>query len=71
MLTEKIVTQYYEDGSFNELPQLITGRWGHGCSSYVDVKGNIVSISTISSKTELELLYNICLGSVGDWWILW
>ena len=38
---EKKVTQYKEDGSFNELPQLITGRYSHGCASYVDSNENI------------------------------
>ena len=48
---EKIVTQYYEDGSFNELPQLITGRYWHGCSSYVDGNGNVVSIISLSRQS--------------------
>ena len=50
--TEKTVTQYYEDGSFNELPQLITGRYYHGCSSYVDGNGNIVSIISLSRSRQ-------------------
>ena len=45
--TEKIVIQYFEDGSFKELPKLITGRSNHGCTSYVDGLENIVSIISI------------------------
>ena len=40
--TMKKVTQYNEDGLHKELPELITGRRYHGCSSYVNSDKNIV-----------------------------
>ena len=43
--TKRKVTQYNEDGQHKELPELITGRRYHGCSSYVDSDNNIVSNS--------------------------
>ena len=41
--TMQKVTEYNEDGQAKELPQLIRGRRNHGCSSYSDKVGNIVS----------------------------
>ena len=38
----KTVTQYSENGDANELPELITERGGHGCSSYTDSNNNMV-----------------------------
>ena len=38
----KTVTDYEEDGTAMELPQLITGRSRHGCSSYMDSDNNMV-----------------------------
>ena len=37
------VTEYNEDGKSKELKPLITGRMWHGCSSFIDKDGNIVS----------------------------
>ena len=45
------VTEYNEDGQAKELPQLITGRYNHGCSSYIDKDGNIVTPDNISHLT--------------------
>ena len=42
--TRTMVTEYNEDGFIRELPQLITGRYDHGCSSYVDSQQNDVII---------------------------
>ena len=36
------VTEYNEDRLHKELPELITGRRYHGCSSFVDSDMNIV-----------------------------
>ena len=44
---EKKVTEYNEDGQSKELPQLMTGRKLHGCSSYVDKDDNIVTTDKI------------------------
>ena len=41
--TIRKVTEYNEDGQAKDLPQLIRGRRNHGCSSYSDKVGNIVS----------------------------
>ena len=46
--TWKTVTEYKEDGTYKELPKLITGRWFHGCASYIDTDQNIVNIISIS-----------------------
>ena len=40
--SERTVTQYKEDGDHTEMPQLVTGRLNHGCSSYTDSDNNIV-----------------------------
>ena len=45
--TLRKVTEYNEDGKSKELPQLITGRDRHGCSSYSDIDGNIVTTDKI------------------------
>ena len=39
---ERIVTEQNEDGFYRKLPELNTGRYGHGCSSYLDDDFNIV-----------------------------
>ena len=44
---ERTVTEYNEDGQSKVLPQLMTGRLYHGCSSYVDKDGNIVTTDKI------------------------
>ena len=49
--TMRKVTEYNEDGNSKELPQLITGRWNHGCSSYVDKDDKIVSTDKIYNLT--------------------
>ena len=41
------VAEYNEDGQHKELPQLITGRDGHGCSSYMNKDDNIVTTDKI------------------------
>ena len=41
--TNKLVTQYFEDGSHKELKQLNYARVGHGCSYYVDANQNKVN----------------------------
>ena len=46
--TLRKVTEYNEDGKSKELPQLITGRDRHGCSSYSDIDGNIVTTDKVS-----------------------
>ena len=46
--TERKVTQYNEDGQHKELPELISGRYEHGCSSFVDSSSYIVSNSYTS-----------------------
>ena len=40
----KKVSQYNEDGQHTELPELITRRYLHGCSSYIDSDNNIVKV---------------------------
>ena len=40
----RTVTQYKEDGDYTQMPQLITGRYYHGCSSYTDSDSNMVRI---------------------------
>ena len=65
--TMKIVTQYYEDGSFNELPQLITGRYWHGCSSYVDGNGNIVSKESFQCHDRVDTIFVQVLLVTAGW----
>ena len=40
--SKTLVTQYWEDGSYEILPDLNNGRFSHGCSSYIDNDNNIV-----------------------------
>ena len=43
------VTEYTEVGHMKELPQLITGRFRHGCAAYVDNDSNIVTINLFNN----------------------
>ena len=49
--TKRTVTEYKEDGDHAEMPPLITGRYNHGCSSFMDSDNNMVRI--ISNIHEL------------------
>ena len=42
----KKVYQYNREGYYKEMPDLITSRRGHGCSSYRDDDNNIVLLVT-------------------------
>ena len=39
-----IVTEYNEAGWVRDLPPLLTARWRHGCSYFVNDKGTKVDI---------------------------
>ena len=40
------VDVYNIDGWSRELPQLNTGRWGHGCGQYINTNDKIVNYTT-------------------------
>ena len=53
-------TEMRMNGSSTELPELITGRHGHGCASYADEYGNKVIITLLHDSlghNMLPLLY--------------
>ena len=62
--TMREVTEYSEDGQHKELPQLVTERHSHGCSSYVDTDGNIVK-TCINCQAKVQVqsqsLSRLCL----------
>ena len=37
------VVRYNEDGFVEDLPQLISGRWSHACSSFTNSRGEKVN----------------------------
>ena len=43
--TMRTVTEYSEGGRYDVFPELRTGRWGHGCSSYVS--NNNMQVTTL------------------------
>ena len=45
--TSQMVSRYDLQGWVEDLPQLIEGRYGHGCGSYIRVDGTQVSIDSI------------------------
>ena len=45
--TQHMVSRYDMMGWVEDLPQLIEGRWDHGCGSYLRVDGTQVSIDSI------------------------
>ena len=63
--TKRKVTEYREDGQTKELPQLITGRQNHGCSSYVDNDYNNVK----ATLPHLIFIKLFGLGFVGNCWL--
>ena len=41
--TRKTVTKYDKNGFMEDLPSLNTGRWDHGCGTYLDSNSQNVS----------------------------
>ena len=62
--TQARVTQFWEDGSNKNLPELNFPRFYHGCSSYVDSDNNIVS-----RVLKVHKIVIIVPGVVGHCWI--
>ena len=40
------VSEYSEDGYLRDLPQLLQGRWDHGCSYFKNDEGTKVDIDS-------------------------
>ena len=58
--TMKKVSQYNENEQHNVLPELITGRQEHGCSSYVNINNNIVTALFNSDNSCNIVLTRFC-----------
>ena len=55
------VVRYNEDGFVEDLPELITGRFSHACSWYIDSQDKMVKRT---QRTEFSISY---LGVSGGW----
>ena len=62
--TQARVTQFWQDGSNKNLPELNFARFYHGCSSYVDSDNNIVSRVLKVYKIVIKL-YQVLLVTAG------
>jgi hypothetical protein len=45
--TKQVVSRYGMDGFIEDLPQLVVGRYDHGCGSYLRLDGTQVSIGCV------------------------
>ena len=59
----RMVTKYSKQGQSEDLPQLQTGRYHLGCSSYTDSNGNQVRMPDISITDKKIFCHS---GSLGD-----
>ena len=57
--TEPLVARYDRMGWVEDLPQLIEGRYNHGCGSYLRVSGTQVSIDSVVYSCEC-----VCTGGL-------
>jgi len=60
------VTMYNLTGNFWELPQLNTGRWNHGCGSYIRGE-QMILVVTGGTGSEYEGLQSTEVLILGDW----
>ena len=47
--TRSSVSIYSEDGWVEDLPNLLTGRWHHGCGHYINNEDKMVSIKILKT----------------------
>ena len=45
--SKQVVSLYDMEGWVKDLPQLIEGRWYHGCGSYLRLDGTQVSVGCV------------------------
>ena len=58
-VSKERVTQYSVTGEATELPDLITGRYHHACSSFVNNDG--VEVRECGSHEGIENVFNLCV----------
>ena len=59
------VVRYNEDGFVEDLPELITGRFSHACSWYIDSRDKMVKRTQRTKNRVFHLIFFRCI-----WWLV-
>ena len=65
--TMQVVSMYDMQGHLEDLPQLIVGRYWHGCGSYLRLDGTQVKMAIILCPWWMWVL----VGHTRSWWLGW